>query len=100
MQNESRIVGLPPFQTGMANSTDVTLDQVTIRDIELVNVRKKLAETEVQLAKIILQEALQKQRQVQLDEVAMVTVLENKLGQKITGQIQLLDREKGLCRIG
>ena len=100
MTDETTAERVTPLRAGVASNTDVTLDQVTIRDIELVTVRKKLAETEVQLAKVILQDTLQKQKQVQIDEAAVLATLETKLGRKITGSIQLLDREKGLCRIG
>lgn len=88
------------LQSAVKKSVTVKLDQVTIRDIELVVVRKKLAETEIQLAKVSLQDALQRQKQVQIDEAAMLAALEQKVGQKITGPIQLLDRENGICKIG
>ena len=81
------------LQSAVKKSATVKLDQVTIRDIELVVVRKKLAETEIQLAKVSLQDALQRQKQVQIDEAAMLAALEQKVGQKITGPIQLLDIE-------
>jgi len=88
------------LQSAKMKQSTVKLDQVTIRDIELVVVRKKLAETEIQLAKITLQDALQRQKQVQGEEAAMLLALEQKVGQKISGPIQLLDRENGICRIG
>jgi hypothetical protein len=88
------------LQAARTKQSTVKLDQVTIRDIELVVVRKKLAETEIQLAKVSLQDALQRQKQVQIDEAAMLAELEKKVGQKITGPIQLLDRENGICKIG
>lgn len=88
------------LQAARVKQSTVKLDQVTIRDLELVVVRKKLAETEIQLAKVSLQAALQSQKQVQMDEVAMLTALEQKVGQKINGPIQLLDRENGICKIG
>ena len=98
MSNEEAVV--VPAPSPIKSQSTVKLDQVTIRDIELVVVRKKLAETEIQLAKISLQDALQRQKQVQLDEVAMLVALEQKIGQKVTGNIQLLDRENGICKIG
>jgi hypothetical protein len=89
-----------PVPSPVKQMATVKLDPVTIRDIELVVTRKKLAEVEIQLAKVALQDALQRQRQVQVDEVVMLTALEQKLGQKISGPIQLLDRENGICRVG
>ena len=99
MSEVTAVEPLPAIPPIVKQAT-VKLDQVTIRDIELVVVRKKLAETEIQLAKVSLQDALQRQKQVQMDEVAMLTALEQKVGQKITGPIQLLDRENGICKIG
>lgn len=89
-----------PVPSPVKQMATVKLGPVTIRDIELVVTRKKLAEVEIQLAKVALQDALQRQRQVQVDESVMLTALEQKLGQKISGPIQLLDRENGICKIG
>jgi hypothetical protein len=104
MSNEAAVEVLPeevvPQLTQKVKQSTVKLDPVTIRDIELVVVRKKLADTEIQLAKVSLQDALQRHRQVLMDEAAMLSALEQKLGQKITGPIQLIDRENGICKIG
>ena len=98
MSDETATVDIAP--SPIKKQTTVKLDQVTIRDIELVVVRKKLAETEVQLAKVTLQDALQRQKHIQADEAARIVALEQKIGQKVTGPIQLLDRENGICKIG
>ena len=62
MSNEATVETLPEqpnqlLQAAKVKQSTVKLDQVTIRDIELVVVRKKLAETEIQLAKVTLQDA-------------------------------------------
>jgi len=100
MSNEAIAEEVVPAPSPIKKQSTVKLDQVTVRDIELVVAHKKLAELEIQLAKVELQNALQRQKQVQLDESALLITLEQKVGQKITGPIQLLDRDNGICKIG
>jgi hypothetical protein len=76
-----------------------TLDPVMIRDIENLLVRKQLVEAEGKLAEIAMQEVVRKRQACVTDEATIVAKLEKQVGKKLVGKIELLDREKGTCRI-
>jgi Tfp pilus assembly protein PilN len=77
----------------------VTLDPVMIRDIENLMLSKQLAEAEAKLAQVAMMEAQRKAQQARIAEAAIVEALEKQTGRKLTGKIELLDRDKGLCRL-
>jgi hypothetical protein len=84
------------------NKTDTdttTLDPVMVRDIENLMLTKQLADAESRLAQATMVEAQRKVQQAMVAEAAIVAKLEKQTGKKLVGKIELLDRDKGLCRL-
>lgn len=77
----------------------VVLEAVTIRDIENIVLTKQLADAEARLAQISLAEAHRKMQQAVAAEAALVSRLEKQVGRKLSGKIELLDRDTGRCRL-
>jgi hypothetical protein len=77
----------------------VTLEPIMIRDIENIVLSKQLADAEAKLAQASMAEATRKMQQAVAAEAAIVAQLERQVGRKLSGKIELLDRDKGLCRL-
>jgi hypothetical protein len=86
-------------ETAKTDSNTVTLDPIIIRDIENLMLTKQLADVETKLAQAMLSEARNKAQQAAVSESAIIAALEKKTGKKLVGKIELLDRDKGLCRL-
>ena len=76
-----------------------TLEPMMIRDIENLVLSKQLADTEAKLAQFMMTEATRKMQQAKATEAMIVAALEKQTGRKLAGKIELLDRDKGLCRL-
>jgi hypothetical protein len=86
-------------KTDITPDGTVTLDPLMIRDIENLMLSKQLADAEARLADAGMREAARKKQQCVEAESAIMIKLEKQVGKKLVGKIELLDREKGLCRI-
>ena len=68
--------------------------------IELLSTKQQLAERDQQLAKLALQDVHAKKVALQEQQQQLMAEISQQLGTPVSGDIRLLDREKGLCQVG
>lgn len=82
----------------LTENLDVQLDQTTLLRIELVLTKQALAQKDQELAVMALKEARAKEMAAKREEQAIRAQISNMVGREVLGNVQLVDKERGVCR--
>lgn len=95
---EAEVERRPPKQD-QSGPQLIRLDQATMLQIELLATKKKLAEANEKIAMIALQDAKKARKELEQEEAVLLERVRSQVGAR-SGNVRLVDRQKGICQVG